>query len=174
MPSRFTYGGGVLAMLLLLAAAPTGAAPGQNAAHPDAGVAIGGDVTAPFTLTAADLKAMPRTTVTTRDGDRTTTYEGVLLGAVLTRAGVPLGRAPSGNALATYVLVTAADGYQVVYSLGEADPALTDAQLLVADLANGSPLPDSQGPMRIVAPHDTRPARSLRMLRRIDVVRWRR
>lgn len=88
-------------------------------------------------------------------------------------AGVPLGRALSGIALATYVLVTAADGYQVVFSLGEADPALANSRLLIAGAANGSALPDTRGPLRLVAPHDARPMRSVRMLRRVDVVQMR-
>jgi len=95
----------------------------------------------------------------------------VLLGDVLKRAGAPLGSELSGKALASYVLVTAADGYQVVYSLAEADPGLTETQLLVADTANGAPLAETQGPIRLVAPHDKRAARSVRMLRRIEVVR---
>jgi DMSO/TMAO reductase YedYZ molybdopterin-dependent catalytic subunit len=41
---------------------------------------------------------------------------------------------------------------------------------MLADKVNGKPLPETQGPLRIVAPHDKKPARSLRMLQRIDVV----
>jgi len=42
--------------------------------------------------------------------------------------------------------------------------------LLVVVLANGQPLPDAQGPLRIVTPHDTHGSRSVRMLQRLDVV----
>jgi hypothetical protein len=61
-------------------------------------VAVGGDVPRPFLLTLADLKAMPRTIVTLTAEGKTTSYEGVLLADVLTRAGAPLGRNLSGGA----------------------------------------------------------------------------
>ena len=136
-------------------------------------VVVAGDVPKPFTLTLADLKSMPRTTVTVQDDSKTTTYEGVLLGEILKRAGAPLGGELSGNAVASYILATASDGYQAVYALPEADPVFTGSELLVADTLDGKPLFDYQGPMRIVAPHDKRGARSVRMLRRIEVVRLR-
>ena len=41
---------------------------------------------------------------------------------VLVRAGAPVGKNLRGNALATYVVAKAHDGYQVVYSLAELDP----------------------------------------------------
>ena len=46
-----------------------------------------------------------------------TVYEGVWLHEVLKRAGVPQGSELRGNALTTYVLAEAQDGYQVVFSL---------------------------------------------------------
>ena len=158
----------VTAVLVLL----TGTAPAlaQNAGTAATEVAIGGDVPKPFTLTLADLKSMPRTTVTVKDDAKSTIYEGVLLGAILARAGAPLGRELSGKAVASYILATASDGYQAVYALAEADPAFTASELLVADTIDGKPLFEYQGPLRIVAPHDKRSARSVRMLQRIDVV----
>jgi hypothetical protein len=160
----------LLTMLLavLAAAAPTRA---QTPAAPSARVTIGGDVGKAFSLTAADLKTMSRTTVkVVDDGARTTVYEGVLLGDVLARAGAPLGRDLSGPALATYVLVTATDGYQVVFAIAEVDPAMSGSEIIVADSINGTPLTGDQGSMRIVAPHDKRAARWVRMLQRIEVV----
>jgi hypothetical protein len=67
----------------------------------------------------------------------------------------------------------AGDGYQVVFSLGELDPALAGRDIIVADTADDKPLPDTQGPLRIVVPGDSRPARSVRMLERLQVVRVR-
>lgn len=145
----------------------------QAPAAPASEVQVGGDVPKPFTLTLADLKSMPRTTVTVKDDAKSTTYEGVLLGAILARAGAPLGRELSGKAVASYILATASDGYQAVYGLAEADPAFTASELLVADTIDGKPLFDYQGPMRVVAPHDKRGARSVRMLQRIEVVQLR-
>jgi hypothetical protein len=128
-------------------------------------------VTTPLSLSLADLKAMPRTTVTIDDQGRAVHYEGVLVGELLKRAGVALGRDLTGDALATYVLASAKDGYRVVYSIGEVDPAMTSDDIIVADAVDGKALFDYQGPFRIVAPHDKRGARGLRMLERLEVVR---
>jgi len=162
------------ATFLAMPALVQGQVHGQGATAPVAAdVVVGGDVPKPFTLTMADLKSMPRTTVTVQQDSKSTTYEGVLLGEILKRAGAPLGRELSGEAVASYILATATDGYQAVYGLAEADPAFTGSEILVADIIDGKPLFDYQGPMRIVAPHDKRGARSVRMLQRIEVVRLR-
>ena len=73
--------------------------------------------------------------------------------------------------MATYVLAEAKDGYRVLFALPELDPAFTDSKVLVAYAANGKPLPDGQGPFRIVAPREKRSARGIRMLQRIQVVK---
>ena len=136
-----------------------------------ASLIVGGDVALPLTLEPEALKAMPRTTVTVTEEGREVKYEGVLVGELLKRAGAPVGRDLSGKAIATYVKASAKDGYQVVFSLAELDPGFTANDIIVADTIDGKPLFDYQGPLRIVAPHDKRGARSIRMLERIDVVR---
>lgn len=50
-------------------------------------------------------------------------------------AGAPLGDKLRGKALATYVIARAKDGYVVVYSLAEVDPAMSGSQMMVADTA---------------------------------------
>jgi DMSO/TMAO reductase YedYZ molybdopterin-dependent catalytic subunit len=121
-------------------------------------------------LTAADLAGMPRATVETRNDGLTVQYEGVWLHEILKKAGLPAGTELRGKALATYVLAEAHDGYQVLFSLAELDPAFTDHQVLLADRANGKPLSGADGSFRLVAPKDKRGARSIRMLTRIQVV----
>jgi DMSO/TMAO reductase YedYZ molybdopterin-dependent catalytic subunit len=115
---------------------------------------------------------MPRTKVTAKEHDSTVTYEGVALTEVLQKAGIPLGKGMHGKALATYVLVTARDGYRVVFALPELDPDFTDAsrQIILADTADGKPLPEKQGPVRIVVPQENRAARWIRMVENIEVV----
>jgi hypothetical protein len=142
-----------------------------TAAAPDATLVIAGDVTQTLTITPGDLKTMPRTTVMVSEEGRQISYEGVLVGELLKRAGAPVGRDLSGKAVATYVRASAKDGYQVVFSLAELDPAFTPNDIIVADTIDGKPLFDYQGPFRIVAPHDKRGARSIRMLQRLEVVR---
>jgi DMSO/TMAO reductase YedYZ molybdopterin-dependent catalytic subunit len=149
--------------------APPVAAPAQSAA----GLSVGGDVATPLTLSPAELKSLPRTKAEIREEGRTIVYEGVLVGEILKRAGVPLGSELRGNAMATYVLAHASDGYQVLFSLAELDPGFTGSETIVADTIDGKPLFAYQGPFRIVAPKDSRGARSIRMLQRLDVVRLR-
>jgi DMSO/TMAO reductase YedYZ molybdopterin-dependent catalytic subunit len=136
-------------------------------------LSISGDIPKPVTLSPADLKSYPRTSVTLQEEGRSVVYEGVLLGEVLSRAGAPVGADLRGNNVASYVLASARDGYQVLFSLAEVDPAFTGSQIIIADTIDGKPLFDYQGPLRIVAPGDKRGARSVRMLERIEVVRLR-
>jgi DMSO/TMAO reductase YedYZ molybdopterin-dependent catalytic subunit len=138
------------------------------------GLTIAGDVTKPLTLSLAELKTMPRMTVTADEQGRPgrpVKYEGVLVSELLTRAGAPMGRGMGGNGLLSYVRAVAGDGYEVLFSLGELDANLTSNDIIVADTADGKPLFDYQGPLRIVAPHDKRGARSIRMVVRLEVVR---
>jgi len=132
-------------------------------------ISVSGDVKQPLTLTAADLAAMPRATVSTNNNGITKAYEGVWLSEVLKKAGVQIGGL-RGTSLAMYVLASASDGYQVVFSIGELDPEMTDAQFLLADKADGKPLFGEDGSFRLVVPKDKRGARSVRMLNKIEVV----
>ena len=134
---------------------------------------IAGDVATPLTLTPAEFKALPRTRVEQKEDAKVTVYEGVLVGELLKRAGAPAGNDMRGNAVASYVVAAATDGYQVVFSLAELDPGFTSNDIIVADTVDGKPLFDYQGPFRIVAPKDKRGARSIRMLERLELVRLR-
>jgi DMSO/TMAO reductase YedYZ molybdopterin-dependent catalytic subunit len=73
--------------------------------------------------------------------------------------------------VASYVLAEAADGYRVVFSLAELDSGILDSEVIVADTMDGAPLGAQQGPFRLVAPNEKRPARWVRMLKAITVVR---
>jgi hypothetical protein len=144
----------------------------QPATPPVSALKITGEVKTPLTITPDELKAMPRTRVEIKDENgQAVKYEGVLVGELLKRAGATLGPEIRGSAVATYVVASASDGYQVVFSLAELDPAFTGSEIIVADTIDGKPLFAYQGPFRIVAPKDTRAARSIRMLQQLDVVR---
>src|SRR5215470_7467833 len=114
-------------------------------------ITVTGSIAKPFTLTAADLAQMPRATATISNGGVETKYEGVWMHEILKKAGLQLGEALRGKVLTTYVLAEAQDGYQVVFSIGELDPAMTEAQVLVADKADGKPLFGNNGAFRLVA-----------------------
>lgn len=133
---------------------------------------IQGDIPSQLSLSANDLAAMPRQTVSipAPDGGKIS-YEGVSLFDILQKAGAPSGNKLRGKALSTYVLAQAGDGYQVAFTLGELDPQFGNETVVVADRRDGKPLPEKQGPFRLVCPNDKEGARSVRMLETLHVVR---
>ena len=134
---------------------------------------IGGDVEKRLSLTREDLLHMPRKTLKVMNPheNKEETYEGVLLAELLKRAGVPQGAQLRGAAMATYVQADAADGYRVIFSLAELDADFQDSDVIVADTMNGAPLDDKTGPFRLVVPHDKRPARWIKTVQSLTVVR---
>lgn len=155
-------------LVLLFCAA--GLVYGQEAAP---AIQITGAVKQELSLTADDLAKMPRAKVQTTSNGMENVYEGVWLHDVLKKAGVPQGGELRGKALASYVLASAQDGYQVLFSLGELDPAFIDNEILLADTVNGKALFGAQGRFRLVVPKDKPGARSVRMLTKIEVVQVR-
>ncbi len=158
----------VFAAIMLFALAALQA----QTATPNATLTITGAVPTSLNLSVGDLKSMPRKklTVTNPHNKKTEAYEGVLLEELLHKAGVPHGEQLRGSAMATYVIAEAEDGYQVAFSLAELDSGILDSEIIVADTMDGSPLPPKEGPFRIVAPHEKRPARWVRMLKSIIVI----
>jgi DMSO/TMAO reductase YedYZ molybdopterin-dependent catalytic subunit len=134
---------------------------------------VTGDVANPLSLSLTDLGSFPRQIlkVTNEHDGKQEIYEGALLADILKRAGVPQGSDLRGPALATHVRANAEDGYSVVFSLAELDSGIGDSGALVADTLDGQPIPDKLGPLRLIVPHDKRPARWVRMLRTITVVK---
>lgn len=127
----------------------------------------------PLIIDARVFEHMPHQSVTVQDHGTRVEYSGVLVREVLAQAGAPFGKELRGKSLSSYVLATARDGYAVVYTLTEMDPDFSDGDLLIADKRDGKPLGQDQGPFRVVVPHDKKPARSLRMLDRIEVIQLR-
>ena len=164
LKSKFTF-------LILALLSPLPALRAQTAA-PAPELKITGAVSSSLTLTQADLKKLPRKTlsVVNPHNKKTEVYEGVPLEELLRTAGVVQGEKLKGPALAMYVVAEAQDGYRVVFSLAELDSGILDSDVLVADTMDGANLSAKEGPFRIVAPHEKRPARWVRMLKSITVV----
>ncbi len=133
-------------------------------------LSVTGAVSKPLRLTGAELERLPRASVSTTSNGITTTYDGVWLSDLLAQAGLALGPGARGGSLSAYIVAVAEDGYQVVFSLGEVDPGITEGKYLVADHANGQPVFGENGTFRLVVPADKRGARSVRMLSSIRVV----
>ena len=133
---------------------------------------VSGDIEKRLSLKAEDLAGMPRETVSIPDPNGTKVeYEGVPLREILGRAGAPLGDQLRGKNLTTYILAKAADGYEVVFAIGEIDASFGNERVLVADKRDGKPLTGTQGPFRLVCPDDKAGARSVRMLETLQIVR---
>jgi DMSO/TMAO reductase YedYZ molybdopterin-dependent catalytic subunit len=124
-------------------------------------VKVVGEVLTPLTLTASDLASMPRTTASSKDKQGVMHgYSGVAIAGILNKAGVTTGRQLRGENLAKYLLVTCADGYQVVFSLAELDSSFTDRVVILADQEEGKPLAAGIGPFRLIVPGEKKPARN--------------
>lgn len=121
------------------------------------------------TLSAGQIAAMPHATLTVTVEGKTTSYRGVPLTLILARVGAPSGKAIRGPALRDVVLVSAKDGYAVALALAETDPLFRTDQVIVADAADGAPLPATEGPYRLVVQGDQRGARLERMVTQIEL-----
>ena len=122
------------------------------------------------TKASVSLGDLPRKTLHTADAAGIkTTHEGVAMSDVLAKAGIPMGAALRGKALARVVIATAADGYQVAYSIAEIDADFSDQIILIVDTRNGKPLLADSGPLQIVVPQDKRAARWVRQVIQLEV-----
>ncbi|HUB51474.1 MAG TPA: hypothetical protein VL986_04975 [Terracidiphilus sp.] len=119
--------------------------------------------------TAATLAGLPQTTVKVfnEHTKANETYAGVPLIDLLAKLGVP--DKPRGKQFRIYVVAAGSDGYEVVYSLGEITPDVHDATVLVADSEDGKPIGDD-GPLKLVATREKRPARWVRNLMAVKVL----
>ena len=90
-------------------------------------------------------------------------YHGVSVAAVLREAGVrsDLLRRP---ALATRLVVEAADGYKVVLALADLDPSLGGRRVLLADRVGTKALPADEVAWRLIVVGDRSP--------RVPPVKW--
>jgi hypothetical protein len=113
--------------------------------------------------TSATLTALPHTTLTlyNEHAKANQTYSGVPLINLLAKLGVP--DKPRGKELRLYLVAEGSDGYEVVYSLGEVTPDIHDGTVMVADAQDGKPI-GSDGPLKLVATGEKRPARWVRSL----------
>lgn len=127
--------------------------------------------TASVPLDAATLTTLPRQAVEGSAHGQSLHCEGVELVALLRKSGAMPPDPLRGSAqLARYVRIDARDGYRAVYSLAELDPSLGNAKVFVVDRCDGKALDDKDGPLRLMAPAESRPARWVRQLQSIRVV----
>ncbi|GAB4026125.1 molybdopterin-dependent oxidoreductase [Spirosoma gilvum] len=131
---------------------------------------ISGEVTKPLRLQASDLKAMSHTTVTAKDHDeKEHQYSGIPVSELLRQAGATMGGQLRGKNLKKYVVVRAADDYEVIFTLPELDPEFATRLPLLVDSVDGEPLGNDVGPFRIVVPGEKKMTRWVRQVKTLDV-----
>ena len=163
---------GALALTLVLSLGDSRGQGPATEARAKPSLAVRGEVAQPLKLDPGDLARMARRSVKVKDHDgRESVYDGVVVADILKKAGVKQGKDLRGEFLAAYLLVEAADGYRVVFSLPELDEAYTDRIVLLADRKDGKPLSDHEGPFRIVVPDEKRPARWIRQVTALTIRR---
>jgi|GEM_PF-1419329 len=130
-----------------------------------AGFTIGGEIPQPRTIDSAAFAALPHLDVkaTGHDGVAAT-YRGVRMSDVLALGGLTFGESLRGPRMATYVVVSASDGYRAVFAMPELDAGFRDGGVYIVDQRDGHPLSEAEGPYRIVVPDEKRPARWVREL----------
>lgn len=149
----------------------------QPAPAPAATFLLGGAVDRPAKLDAAALSARPAVAQTVRyssgSGAQTRSYVGADLWALLADAGLQADASRKNDLLSRYVLATGADGYRVVFALGELNPDFGHMGSTVASADTGAgtsaPLSAADGPFRVTAPGDVKGGRYVSNLVRLDV-----
>jgi hypothetical protein len=149
-------------LLLGLAGPALAETPAPDAAAP-------GSASIAVPLDAKTLAALPRVAFDADSHGHALACEGVPLVDLLRHAGAMPEGELRGAQLARHVEADARDGYRVVFSFGELDPATGGRRVFVVDRCNGGPLDDTLGPLRLVVPDDLRPARWVRQLESITV-----
>jgi len=122
---------------------------------------VAGEIKNPLDLSLDALSKLPQRELHVKDRDgKEQTYSGVLVRDVLKLAGAPLeNHQMPGSNLALYVVAEAADGYKAVFALAEFDDDFRDRAILLATTKDGEPLDAIEGPIRLIVPDETRPAR---------------
>ncbi|NUO75249.1 MAG: molybdopterin-dependent oxidoreductase [Lysobacter sp.] len=121
-------------------------------------------------LDADRLAALPRVTAVGSAHGETLSCEGVSLAALLRASGAMPAEPLRGAQLARVVVISARDGYRAAYSLAELDASLGAREVVLTNRCNGAALDADDGPWRLIAPGESRPARWVRQIESIRVI----
>jgi siroheme synthase len=138
---------------------------------------VGNETGKTIILSPGEFAELPRSTIRAKvpHTEETAEYEGILLAEILLEAGVrttdPSRQAKKlpGILRHAYVLVEAADGYQVVFSIPEVFPESPGREILLADRKNGKALDAKAGPYQVIVAGSSMFERWVRQVTRILV-----
>lgn len=121
-------------------------------------------------INATTLAGLPHITITATDENgHTNSYTGVSLLALIDRAGAPAGEPVRGIAMMSYIVISAADNYHVLFALPELDASFNRHLVLIADQRDGTPFDSKEGPYRLIVPWERRDARWVREVTAVDL-----
>jgi hypothetical protein len=125
-----------------------------------------------LTLSPSELAALPHKTVAVFNAHTKAQeqYAGVPLADLLAKVGVRSGEDVRGKLFLLGIVASGTDGYGVLYSLAEVDPAIHTGEVIVADTLDGQKL-SKDGAFKLVSSEERRPARWVRNLTSISVVK---
>jgi len=122
-------------------------------------------------LTLAQLAALPHKSVTVYNlhEQKSETFSGVSLAALLTANGAPFDKTTQHAMLHSYILAEGMDGYGVLYSTVEVyAPDYHSGDVLIADSMDGNPI--AEDGIRLVSTEDKHPMRWVRSLTKISLI----
>lgn len=133
-------------------------------------IVISSDKNLSKTVTIAEVKNMPHVEVSRKDRDqRDHRYSGVLLSELLFRSGLAFADSTRKENLTKYIVIEAIDGYEVMFSLAEIDPDISNQLIILADSMDGEELPSNDGTVRVVVPNDKKPARCIKQVTAVKI-----
>ena len=145
------------------------------AAQTDGTLNVHGNVARPLALSIADLRRLPSHAVhyaPRRHGDASSAprrYTGCLLREVVDAA-KPIEARPR-DLRRSYVVATASDGYEVVFSWAELFASPASESVYVVYERDGEPIGADEGPIALVATSDASPMRHVKWLHALTVRR---
>ena len=163
----------VLALLALCCCAGLAA---QATSPTTTTITVAGNVAQSLSLTVADLKRYPahevdyvpgRGTEHKSGSEPARRYTGCLLRDVLSAA-KPVENKPR-ELRKSYVVATASDGYEVVFSWAELFVSPLGDNVFVVYERDGAPLPDDEGRIALIVVSDVRPVRHVKWLKALTL-----
>ena len=161
-----------LSVLLLVIAAPAFAQDhAKPSSPPNSAVSVKGEDGKTASFDAAALDKLPQQEVHAESHGKSVTCKGPTLMDVLAKVGAPQGETLRGKSMSLYAKVTGRDDYRVVFSLAELDPQMRADVPILTTFCDGAKLDDNLGPFRVIYPGEKRPARWIRQVSSIELLR---